>query len=142
MAEKVLLVDDEADFLEVLSERMEQRGMNVSTTTSAKDALKKVEDESFDAVVLDLMMPEMDGIEALQALLKKKPDLQVILLTGQASLDKGIKAMKLGALDFLEKPVDIQTLQAKIKEAQSNKMVLVEKQTSERIKKILTEKAW
>lgn len=142
MAEKVLLVDDEADFLEVLSERMEQRGMNVSTSTSARDALKKVEDESFDAVVLDLMMPEMDGIEALQALLKKKPDLQVILLTGQASLDKGIKAMKLGALDFLEKPVDIQTLQAKIKEAQSNKMVLVEKQTSERIKKILTEKAW
>ena len=142
MAEKVLLVDDEADFLEILSERMEQRGMNVSTSTSAKDALKKVEDESFDAVVLDLMMPEMDGIEALQALLKKKPDLQVILLTGQASLDKGIKAMKLGALDFLEKPVDIQTLQAKIKEAQSNKMVLVEKQTSERIKKILTEKAW
>lgn len=142
MAEKVLLVDDEADFLEVLSERMQQRGMNVSTSTSARDALKKVEDESFDAVVLDLMMPEMDGIEALQALLKKKPDLQVILLTGQASLDKGIKAMKLGALDFLEKPVDIQTLQAKIKEAQSNKMVLVEKQTSERIQKILTEKAW
>ena len=106
MTEKVLLVDDEADFLDTLSERMRDRGMDVSTTTSAEDALKKLDAESYDAIVLDLMMPEMDGLELLKAIKKKRPELQVILLTGYATVGKGIEAMKLGAVDFLEKPAE------------------------------------
>ena len=65
MAEKILLVDDEADFLEALSERMRTRGMDVTTSASAKEALDAVEQGVFDAVVLDLMMPDVDGLEAL-----------------------------------------------------------------------------
>ncbi|MBP1740752.1 MAG: response regulator [Deltaproteobacteria bacterium] len=142
MTEKVLLVDDELDFLDTLSERMRDRGMDVSTTTSAEDALKKVDAESYDAIVLDLMMPEMDGLELLKAIKKKKPELQVILLTGYATVGKGIEAMKLGAVDFLEKPADLKVLTEKIKEAQANKMVIVEKQMEEKMKNIIRVKGW
>ena len=142
MGEKVLLVDDEKDFIEALGERMENRGMNVSTTTSAKNALKKMEEEAYDAIVLDLQMPEMDGIEALKAIKKKNPDMQVILLTGHATVEKGIEAMKLGAMDLIEKPADIETIAEKIKKAQANKIILVEKKTEEKIRKIITTKGW
>jgi DNA-binding NtrC family response regulator len=142
MAEKVLLVDDEQDFLETLAERMRARGMNVSTTASAADAVKMAEAESYDAVVLDLKMPGMDGLEVLSAIKERNPDIQVILLTGHATLEKGIEAMKLGAMDFIEKPADIQVLTEKIKQAQSQKMILVEKRLEKKIKKIIQEKAW
>ena len=142
MAEKVLLVDDEQDFLETLAERMRTRGMNVSTTTSATDAVKMAEAESYDAVVLDLKMPGMDGLEVLSAIKQRNPDIQVILLTGHATLEKGIEAMKLGAMDFIEKPADIQVLTEKIRQAQSQKMILVEKKIEQKIKKIIQEKAW
>ncbi len=142
MGEKVLLVDDEKDFIEALGERMENRGMNVSTTTSAKDAIKMVKEESYDAIVLDLQMPEMDGIEALKAIKKINPDMQVILLTGHATVEKGIEAMKLGAMDLIEKPADIETIAEKIKKAQAKKMILVEKKTEEKIRKIISTKAW
>jgi DNA-binding NtrC family response regulator len=142
MSEKVLLIDDEKDFINTLAERMKTRGMDVSTSTSPVEALKKVEQESFDAIVLDLMMPEMDGIETLAALKEKNPELQIILLTGHATVKKGIEAMKLGALDFLEKPIDLKVLSEKIKKAQAKKMILVEKRTEEKIKQIITGKSW
>jgi len=140
--EKVLLVDDEQDFLEVLSERMRARGMNVSTASTAADAIEMAERESYDAIVLDLQMPGMDGLEALKALKDKNPDLQIILLTGHATVEKGIQAMKLGAMDLLEKPADLETLTDRIHKAQARKMLLVEKHAEERIKEIMTKKGW
>jgi DNA-binding NtrC family response regulator len=142
MSEKVLLVDDETDFLEVMSERMKTRGLDVSTSTSAKEALKQAQEGNYDAVVLDLMMPEMDGIEALSALKEKHPELQVILLTGHGSVEKGVEAMKLGAMDFLEKPIDLNALTEKIKQAKAQKMVLVDKKTEQKLKDIMTKKGW
>jgi DNA-binding NtrC family response regulator len=142
MSEKVLLVDDEQDFLDSLAERMRARGMDVSTTTSAEEAIKKAETESYDAIVLDLMMPEMDGIEVLQAIKEKRPDVGVILLTGYATLDKGIEAMKLGAMDFVEKPADLKILSEKIKQAHAHKMVLAEKKLQEKLKRIIQGKSW
>jgi DNA-binding NtrC family response regulator len=142
MTEKVLLVDDEEQFLETLAERMRARGMEVTTATSAAEALKKVAQESYDAVILDLLMPQIDGIETLGILKKKNPDIQVILLTGHASVEKGVEAMKLGATDFLEKPASVEVLTEKIKKASAKRMVLVEKHTEEKIKEILREKAW
>jgi len=142
MTPKVLLVDDEKEFIETLSERMRNRDMEVSTATSAAEALQLAREHSYDAIVLDLMMPEMDGLEALKALKARNPELQVILLTGQGTVAKGIEAMKLGAMDFLEKPADIETLTAKIKKAQARKMVIVEKQLEEKIKHIMNVKAW
>ncbi len=142
MSEKILLIDDEQDFLDVMSERMEARNMQVSTASSAKEGLEKVAAGSYDAVILDLMMPEMDGIETLKALKEKNPDLAVILLTGHATIKQGIEAMKLGALDLLEKPADINALEEKIKAAQARKMVIVEKKNEEMIKKIMATKGW
>jgi len=142
MTEKVLLVDDEKDFLNIMSERMRTRGMEVSTAASAKEAIQMAEKESFDAIILDLQMPEMDGLEALKALKAKKPELQVILLTGHATVEKGIQAMKLGAMDLMEKPADLKALTEKIKKAQARKMIIVEKKTEEKIKNIIGGMGW
>ncbi|MFO7557289.1 MAG: response regulator [Desulfobacterales bacterium] len=142
MSEKVLLVDDEENFINTLAERMRTRGMDVTTTTSPKEALKMIEKESFDAVVLDLLMPEMNGLETLNIMKAKNPDLQVILLTGHATVEKGIEAMKSGAMDLIEKPADLKTLTEKIHKAQAKKMILVEKRTEDKIKKIMSSKSW
>ena len=142
MAEKILLVDDEKDFLVALSERMRTRGMEVTTSSSAQEALDAVEEGAYDAVVLDLMMPGVDGLEALRILKEKDPKLQVILLTGHATVEKGVEAMKRGALDLLEKPADIETLTQKIKEASTKRMVLVSEESEEKIKDLLSKKGW
>jgi DNA-binding NtrC family response regulator len=137
MSEKVLLVDDEREFLEIMSERMRARGMIVTTTESADQALSIIEKESFDAIIMDFQMPGMDGMDALKAIKKKKPELQIILLTGYATVEKTVEAMKIGATDFLEKPADLEALVEKVKSAKTEKMLLVEKQTEEKIKDIL-----
>ncbi|MCK5096545.1 MAG: response regulator [Desulfobacteraceae bacterium] len=137
MSEKVLLVDDEKEFLEIMSERMEARGMKVTTAETAAQALSIIEKESFDAIVMDFQMPGMDGMEALKLIKGKKPELQIILLTGYATVEKTVEAMKVGATDFLEKPADIEALSEKIKKAKAEKMLIVEKQTEEKIKDIL-----
>jgi DNA-binding NtrC family response regulator len=142
MSEKILLVDDEPDFLEVLSERMSSRKMDVSTSSSAADALEKVEKSSYDAVILDLQMPGMDGLEALRIIKEKDPKIQVILLTGHATLEKGIEAIKSGAMDLLEKPADIDVLTKKIQEASARRMLLVSHESEEKIKDILEHKGW
>ena len=137
MSEKVLLVDDEVDFLETLCERMRLRDMDVTTSASPLDAIKKVQEKDYDAIIMDLKMPQMDGLQLLKVLKEKNPDLQIILLTGHATVEKGIEAMKLGATDFLEKPVDLNVLTEKIHKAQAKKMIIVKKHTEEHIKEIL-----
>jgi len=142
MAEKVLIVDDDKAFLAILSERMQNRGMEVSTAASAAEAMKLLGKETFDAVLLDLMMPEMGGIEAFQIMRRTQPEVQVIFLTGHPSVTKGVEAMKLGAMDFLPKPVDMNELSEKIKQAKAGRMILADRRTQDKIKKILTDKGW
>ena len=142
MNEKILLVDDEKDFVEALAERMRGRGMDVETATSAGEALAKVEAGPFDAVILDLQMPGMDGLATLKVLKTRDPDLQVILLTGQATVQNGVEAMKLGALDLLEKPTDIEVLAREIKEAHARRLVMVSEKAEAKVKEILSKKGW
>jgi DNA-binding NtrC family response regulator len=142
MSEKILLIDDEQDFLNIMAERMEARDMTVSTASSAKEGLEKAAAGTFDAVILDLRMPEMDGMEALRILKEKNPDLEVILLTGHATLKDGVEAMKLGALDLLEKPADINALTERIQSAHAKKLVFFEKKNEEMIKNIMGTKGW
>ena len=142
MSERILIVDDEADFLEVMAERMSNRGIEVTTAASAQEALRQVESGSFDAVILDLKMPEVDGLETLKAIRARQPEAQVILLSGQATLQDGIAAMKLGALDFLEKPADMNVLMEKIRKAQARKMLVVERRAEEKVKKIVSTRGW
>jgi DNA-binding NtrC family response regulator len=133
MTEKVLLVDDEKEFLELMEERLVARGIEVSTSASAQDALKKIEADMFDAVILDLQMPGMDGLEALQQIKERRPEIQVILLTGHATVEKGVEAIKLGAMDFVEKPADLEVLEDKITKAHKKKMLIVEKDSRDRV---------
>lgn len=139
---RVLLVDDEEDFTAALSERMEERGLDVDVSDNGPDAIEKVRGKGFDAVVLDLAMPGMDGIETLKRLLGENPDLQVILLTGRATVRDGVKAISAGAMEFLEKPVDLELLMTKIREAQVNRVLLMEKRAEEAITDILQKKGW
>jgi DNA-binding NtrC family response regulator len=142
MSEKILLIDDEQDFLNIMAERMEARNMKVSTAISAKEGLEKAADGNYDAVILDLRMPEMNGMEVLKILKEKNPDLEVILLTGHATIKDSVEAMRLGALDLLEKPADINALTERIHSAQAKKLVFVEKKNEEMIKKIMATKGW
>ncbi len=115
MSDKVLIVDDERDFLEIIAERMRVRGMVVSTATSAEEAIKRVEAESFDVVIMDFMMPALDGFKALKLMKVKQPDVQIILLTANVPDEKRKEAKALGALDVIEKPPDLNVLLKKIK---------------------------
>jgi len=142
MNENVLLIDDEPEFIDTLGQRMVSRGMRVTSTTSATQGIDVAGKQNFDVVVLDLQMPEMDGLDALKKLRADNPDIQVILLTGHATVEKGISAMKLGAVDLLEKPADISVLTDKIHKAQARKMILVEKKATDRIKTIMETRAW
>ena len=121
MPPKVLIVDDEKDFLDIMAERMDARGMEVSTATSAEDALKMVLKEPYDAVIMDLMMPEMDGFKALKLFKETRPDVPIILLTANVPEKKCIEAIKLGAMDVIEKPADLNLLTQKIEEVKALK---------------------
>jgi DNA-binding NtrC family response regulator len=133
MNEKVLLVDDEEDFLEVMGERLMSRGIDVTTSASAEDALEQIEKDIFDAVILDLQMPVMDGIDTLKKIKARHPELQVILLTGHATVEKGVEAIKSGAMDLVEKPADLEVLGEKIKKAHKKKMLIVDKTSKKRV---------
>ena len=121
MPAKVLIVDDEKDFLDIMAERMGAWGVEVSTTTSAENALKMVRKETYDVVIMDLMMPEMDGFKALKLFKETRPDLPIILLTANVPEEKCIEAIKLGAMDVIEKPADLNFLTQKIKDAKARK---------------------
>lgn len=122
MSTKVLLVDDEEGFVEVLALRLRARGIAASTATTVKEALRKVEQESYDVVVLDLMMPEMDGLKLLSILKMKNPDLPVIVFTADFAPERLKEAMELGALDVIPKPTDLRILTRTIEDAITSKV--------------------
>lgn len=118
---RLLLVDDEEMYLEYLSRRLINRGYEVVTCLSGEEALKKAEGHAFDVIVLDVLLPGIDGIETLREIKRITPLTEVILLTGHASLESGIEGMRLGAFDYLRKPCDTADLVAAINQAYSKK---------------------
>lgn len=139
---RVLLVDDEEDFVKNLSERLELRGMKVRAATGGAEAVALTDTEEFDAIVLDLAMPGMDGLETLRRIREKHPDAEIIMLTGHGSIKSSVEAMKLGAEDFLEKPVNIGELLQKISKAKEKHVLILQEQVKEEIEEILKSKAW
>lgn len=111
---RVLLVDDEADFLEITTKRLTRRGYDVETATSCVKAIKVLDAGGIDIVVLDVMMPEIDGIECLRKIKSWSPESAVILLTGHASVHTGVSSLMSGADDYCLKPVEIEELVDKI----------------------------
>lgn len=139
---RILLVDDEEDFLKTLSDRLEIRGLKVNTASSGEDAVSKVEKQEFDAIILDLSMPGIDGIETIERIKAISPSAEIIMLTGHGSIESGIKAMKTGAGDFLQKPVEMKTLLEKIGEAKNRRMLVLEKNSQEELDQILKSRGW
>ena len=121
MKTRVLVVDDEKEFVETLSERLSLRGYDVTTSLNGEDAIEKVRNHLFDVIILDVLMPGMSGIEALREIKKIKPLIEVIMLTGNATVETAIEGLKLGASDFLIKPCEPEDLVAKINKAYEKK---------------------
>lgn len=111
---RLLLVDDEERFRTTLGKRLTEREMEVTTVGSGEEALKEITQKLYDVVVLDVKMPGMDGIETLSEIKKTRPNIEVILLTGHASVDSAVDGMRLGAYDYLMKPCEIEQLLEKI----------------------------
>lgn len=111
---KVLLVDDEKEFVVTLAERLGMRGIHTETVFEGDGALKKLETYEPDVMVLDLMMPGMSGLTVLEKVKKLYPKIEVILLTGIGSTSEGLTGMRLGAFDYLMKPLQIDELIQKI----------------------------
>lgn len=118
---RVLLVDDEKDFLGTLSKRLRKRKLDVVTASSGPEALAILAKELVDVIVLDVRMPDMNGIETLTEIKKLRPPAEVIMLTGHADLEVAIQGMELGAFDYLMKPADIDELLYKIQDAYKKK---------------------
>ncbi len=114
---KVLLVDDEKEFVSTLAERLRLRGILAEEAVSGEEALRLIADAAPQVVVLDVMMPGMSGLEVLQRVKSTYPEIEVILLTGIGSTKEGAEGMRLGAFDFLMKPLQIEELIKKISAA-------------------------
>jgi len=139
---RILLVDDEEEFLKTLSERLEIRGLKVDIAGSGEEAIAKAEQQEFDAIIVDLSMPGIDGIETIERIKSINPTAELIMLTGHATVESGVKAMKKGAGDFLQKPVDMTTLLAKIAEAKDRRTHVLEKKAQEELDQILKSRGW
>jgi DNA-binding NtrC family response regulator len=124
---KVLLVDDEAEFSETLIKRMKKRNVNITGVRSGEEALQTLDQSTIDVVILDVRMPGMDGIETLRVLKKRHPLIEVIMLTGHASVEVAVQGMEFGAFDYLMKPMQIDDLLYKVQDAHQQKIIQEQK---------------
>lgn len=118
---RVLIVDDEDDFRETIVKRLNARKIQAEGAASGIKALEVLKDKDFDVIVLDVKMPDMDGIETLRHIKKMKPEIEVIMLTGHASVEFGLKGMQLGAFDYVMKPAPLNELLDTIGQAYNKK---------------------
>ena len=121
MPDDVLLIDDDQDLMEIVSERLRNRGMNVDTVGSVDEALRWMTEKHYDAIILDFLMPGMDGLDSIRVIRKQQPDLRILLVTGQMPADNGREAIRMGADVVLEKPADLEVLVKSIRPAASGK---------------------
>ena len=118
---RVMLVDDEKDFVEMLGLRLTDAGEIVTPALSGQECLKLLEEKEIDVVILDILMPGMDGIATLKEIKKMFPLVEVIMLTGHGTTESAVQGMKLGAFDYLLKPANFGELTAKLEAARKRK---------------------
>jgi DNA-binding NtrC family response regulator len=139
---KVLLVDDERPFVETMVKRLKKRDLKLVTAFNGNEALNRLEEDGdIEVVILDIKMPVMDGMEALSRIKSKHPLVEVIMLTGHATVETGIEGMKKGAFDYLMKPCDADQLLDKVTEAAALKRKHEEKIVEARVKAITLRRA-
>jgi len=120
---RILVVDDEVDFVETIVSRLRSKGLEAEGVYRGKEAIDLVDDKEFDVCILDVKMPGMDGIETLRELKKKKPHMEVIMLTGHGSVESGIKGLQLGAYNYVMKPVPFADLLQQMVQAYERKVI-------------------
>jgi len=135
---QLLLVDDEERFLETTKRLLEKRGVEALTTTNGLDALTILDTQRVDVVILDVKMPGVDGVEVLRNIKQEQPLVEVIMLTGHASVESAVEGLKLGAFDYLMKPCDISALLEKVNQAYAKKQSMEEKIRKAKIEKIIS----
>jgi DNA-binding NtrC family response regulator len=118
---RTLIVDDEADFREITIKQLTTRGIECEEAADGLAAIDKMKNGGFDVVLLDVKMPKMDGIATLQRIKKLAPMTEVVILTGHASVDSGVKSIRFGAFDYLMKPIGFEPLLAKLNAAYESK---------------------
>ena len=111
---RILLVDDEERFRATLKKLLAVKGLPVETAASGAEALSMIETGAYDVVLLDVKMPDMDGVAALAEIKRRAPGIEVIMLTGHASVDVAVEIMKLGGYDYLLKPCPVEDITEKI----------------------------
>ena len=119
---KILLVDDEIDFLGAIAERLALKGFDVIAASNGREAIASAEKDLFDVAVVDFQMPGMDGTQVLKLLKERHKYLEIIMLTGHASIDSAVESTKLGAFKYLEKPYDFEKLVEAIQEAYAERL--------------------
>jgi DNA-binding NtrC family response regulator len=124
---KLMLVDDEIRFLQTTQKVLERKGFEVLTATGGQGALEVLDKQIVPVVILDVKMPGMDGVETLKAIKAFHPLVEVIMLTGNATVKSAIEGLKAGAFDYLMKPCDIDVLVNKAEEAHSKRVMMEEK---------------
>ncbi|MEW6443508.1 MAG: response regulator [bacterium] len=120
---KILLVDDEEAFVRHLGRRLRAEGLEVREAASGPQALDVLERESFEVVILDMLMPGMDGLEVLKKIKEVHPLTEVMILTGHGSVSSGVAALKMGAFDYLMKPCELDDLLDRIRRAREKKEI-------------------
>ncbi len=123
----VLIIDDEQRFLKTTQSLLEKEGYHVLTAVDGLKGLEALQKKRVDVVVLDVKMPGMDGIEVLRRIKSDHPLVEVLMLTGHATMESAIDGLKLGAFDYLTKPCDIPVLKQKIMEAYDKRASMLEK---------------
>lgn len=139
---RVLLVDDESDFVDILAERLESRDFAVSKAFSGDEALSRVGDEAPDVVLLDVLMPGKDGVTTLREIKAGNPLIEVIMLTGHATVESAVEGMKIGAYDYLMKPAETRDLIEKIVKAYKRKAEQEERIQNAQIESIMMTRGW
>ena len=135
----VILVDDEVPFVEATTKRLTKRNIRVISAFGGEEALDTLnKNRNVDVVILDVKMPGMDGIETLSEIKKAYPLIEVIMLTGHATVESAIEGMKLGAYDYLMKPSDIEQIVLKVEEATKKKRDHMEKIREAQVKKAIS----
>ena len=135
----VMLVDDEAPFVETMTKRLKKRELKVMNAFNGLEALEKLDkNRNTDVVILDVKMPGIDGLETLERIKKAYPIIEVIMLTGHATVEDAIEGMKRGAFDYLMKPCDLEQLMLKVNEATTKKRDHENKIKEAKVKEALT----
>ena len=119
---KLLLVDDEINFLQPIAERLTLKGFDVIVTSNGKEAIASAEKDLFDVALVDFQMPGMDGTKVLKVLKERHKYLEIIMLTGYATIESAVESTKLGAFKYLEKPYNFDRLVEAIKEAYETRL--------------------